>query len=156
MKLPTPTSRPDDDVTLVGRSMHVYSLCGEYLCARTARSRRGSLPPLAEVAEAAGIGRTTLHKDYATRDDLLLAVGHRAGEERSDAMLGAHSGRAAASDRGAGHGHPWTGGWIRSGLSLQPLDLAPQCGPILKSVLTSESLLGGREIYLLRYGADAS
>ncbi len=33
---------------------------------------------LAEVAEAAGIGRTTLHKHYATRDDLLLAVGHRA------------------------------------------------------------------------------
>src|SRR5689334_4175267 len=33
---------------------------------------------LAEVAEAAGIGRTTLHKHYATRDDLLRAVGHRA------------------------------------------------------------------------------
>ena len=26
---------------------------------------------------AAGIGRTTLHKHYATRDDLLRAVGHR-------------------------------------------------------------------------------
>jgi AcrR family transcriptional regulator len=33
---------------------------------------------LAEVAAAAGIGRTTLHKHYATRDDLLCAVGHRA------------------------------------------------------------------------------
>src|SRR5579862_5787922 len=33
---------------------------------------------LAEVAEAAGIGRTTLHKHYATRDDLVRAVGHRA------------------------------------------------------------------------------
>jgi len=33
---------------------------------------------LAEVAEAAGIGRTTLHKHYSTRDDLLRAVGHRA------------------------------------------------------------------------------
>jgi len=33
---------------------------------------------LAEVAEAAGIGRTTLHKHYATRDDLLRAVGQRA------------------------------------------------------------------------------
>jgi len=32
---------------------------------------------LAEVAAAAGIGRTTLHKHYATRDDLLRAVGHR-------------------------------------------------------------------------------
>jgi AcrR family transcriptional regulator len=35
---------------------------------------------LAEVAEAAGIGRTTLHKQYATRDDLMRAVGHRAIE----------------------------------------------------------------------------
>jgi AcrR family transcriptional regulator len=33
---------------------------------------------LADVAEAAGIGRTTLHKHYATRDDLLRAVGRRA------------------------------------------------------------------------------
>jgi AcrR family transcriptional regulator len=33
---------------------------------------------LAEVAEAAGIGRTTLHKHYAKRDDLVRAVGHRA------------------------------------------------------------------------------
>jgi AcrR family transcriptional regulator len=33
---------------------------------------------LAQVAEAAGIGRTTLHKHYATRDDLLFAVAHRA------------------------------------------------------------------------------
>jgi len=62
--------------------------------AGTARLRRGTRPPLldvaaevlvadpaaslAEVAEAAGIGRTTLHKHYATRDDLLRAVGHRA------------------------------------------------------------------------------
>jgi len=33
---------------------------------------------LAEVAKAAGIGRTTLHKQYATRDDLVRAVAHRA------------------------------------------------------------------------------
>jgi AcrR family transcriptional regulator len=33
---------------------------------------------LAEVAEAAGIGRTTLHKHFATRDDLIRAVGLRA------------------------------------------------------------------------------
>ena len=33
---------------------------------------------LAEVASAAGIGRTTLHKQYATRDDLIRAVAHRA------------------------------------------------------------------------------
>lgn len=35
---------------------------------------------LAEVAEAAGISRTTLHKHYATRDELVLAVGVRATE----------------------------------------------------------------------------
>ena len=35
---------------------------------------------LAEVAEAAGISRTTLHKNYATRDDLVRAVGLRATE----------------------------------------------------------------------------
>jgi len=33
---------------------------------------------LAEVAKAAGIGRTTLHKQYATRDDLIRAAAHRA------------------------------------------------------------------------------
>jgi AcrR family transcriptional regulator len=35
---------------------------------------------LAEVAEAAGISRTTLHKHYATRDELVRAVGLRAME----------------------------------------------------------------------------
>jgi AcrR family transcriptional regulator len=33
---------------------------------------------LAKVAEAAGIGRTTLHKSYPHREDLVTAVGHRA------------------------------------------------------------------------------
>lgn len=33
---------------------------------------------LADVARAAGVGRTTLHNHYATRHDLLLAVGHHA------------------------------------------------------------------------------
>lgn len=33
---------------------------------------------LASVASAAGIGRTTLHKHYATRQELLVAVAHRA------------------------------------------------------------------------------
>lgn len=33
---------------------------------------------LARVAEAAGIGRTTLHKQYATREQLMRAVAHRA------------------------------------------------------------------------------
>jgi AcrR family transcriptional regulator len=43
---------------------------------------------LAEVAEAAGIGRTTLHKQYATRDDLLRAVGHRAIDLWEQAVAG--------------------------------------------------------------------
>src|ERR1700683_1786479 len=70
-----------------------------------ARPRRGPRPPLldvaaevlvadpaaslAEVAVAAGIGRTTLHKHYATRDDLLLAVGHRAIDLWELAVAGA-------------------------------------------------------------------
>jgi AcrR family transcriptional regulator len=41
---------------------------------------------LAEVAAAAGIGRTTLHKHYATRDDLVKAVGHRAVDVWEDAL----------------------------------------------------------------------
>jgi AcrR family transcriptional regulator len=47
---------------------------------------------LAEVAEAAGIGRTTLHKHYATRDDLLCAVGHRAIDLWEQAAAGAGGG----------------------------------------------------------------
>jgi AcrR family transcriptional regulator len=69
----------------------------------SARSRRGTRPSLldvaaqvlvadpaaslAEVAQAAGIGRTTLHKHYATREDLLRAVGDRA-IDRCEAVLG--------------------------------------------------------------------
>jgi AcrR family transcriptional regulator len=51
---------------------------------------------LAEVAEAAGIGRTTLHKHWATRDELLRAVGHRA-MDRWEAAIGSV---AAAPDGG--------------------------------------------------------
>jgi AcrR family transcriptional regulator len=47
---------------------------------------------LAQVAEAAGIGRTTLHKHYATREDLLLAVGHRAMDLWEQAVTGAGGG----------------------------------------------------------------
>jgi AcrR family transcriptional regulator len=43
---------------------------------------------LSEVAEAAGVGRTTLHKHYATRDDLLRAVAHRAIDLWEDAVAG--------------------------------------------------------------------
>jgi AcrR family transcriptional regulator len=47
---------------------------------------------LAEVAVAAGIGRTTLHKHYATRDELIRAVGHRAVDlwEQAVASVGEH------------------------------------------------------------------
>lgn len=44
---------------------------------------------LAEVAKAAGIGRTTLHKHYKTRDDLLVAVGHRAIDRWDQAISSA-------------------------------------------------------------------
>jgi AcrR family transcriptional regulator len=43
---------------------------------------------LAEVAEAAGIGRTTLHKQYATRGDLIRAVGFRAIDLWEQAVAG--------------------------------------------------------------------
>lgn len=43
---------------------------------------------LAEVAEAAGVGRTTLHNHWATRDDLLRAVAHRAIDLWEDAVAG--------------------------------------------------------------------
>jgi AcrR family transcriptional regulator len=68
------------------------------------RSRRGTGPSLldvaaqvlvadpaaslADVAEAAGIGRTTLHKHYATREDLLHAVGDRAIDLWEHAICG--------------------------------------------------------------------
>ena len=56
---------------------------------------------LAEVAEAAGIGRTTLHKHYATRDDLVRAVGHRAIDlwEQADRHGDRRGRRAAGADR---------------------------------------------------------
>jgi AcrR family transcriptional regulator len=40
---------------------------------------------LASVASAAGIGRTTLHKQYATRQELVVAVAHRALDRSIDA-----------------------------------------------------------------------
>jgi AcrR family transcriptional regulator len=60
---------------------------------------------LAEVAAAAGVGRTTLHKRYPTRDALLLAVAHesvdRFAEALADsgiALLAPHATAADATD----------------------------------------------------------
>jgi AcrR family transcriptional regulator len=50
---------------------------------------------LSEVAAAAGIGRTTLHKHYPTRDDLVRAVGFRA-IERAEQATAAVTGAAGA------------------------------------------------------------
>lgn len=44
---------------------------------------------LATVAAAAGIGRTTLHKHYATRQDLLVAVAHQALDRALEAASAA-------------------------------------------------------------------
>ena len=52
---------------------------------------------LAEVAEAAGIGRTTLHKHYPTRDHLLRAVGHRSIDRWEQMVAGARGRSAQAS-----------------------------------------------------------
>lgn len=68
----------------------------------SARSRRASVlevaaevlvtrptASLGEVARAAGIGRTTLHKQYATREDLLVAVAHRSLDLLHEAVAAA-------------------------------------------------------------------
>lgn len=55
---------------------------------------------LAEVAEAAGIGRTTLHKYYATRDDLLRAVAHRSIDRWEQVMTAAIAESGGAPDGG--------------------------------------------------------
>lgn len=55
---------------------------------------------LAEVATAAGIGRTTLHKQYATRQDLLVAVAHDALNHCEQAINAATE--TAADDPRAG------------------------------------------------------
>lgn len=53
---------------------------------------------LGEVAEAAAIGRTTLHKHYPTREELLRAVGHRALERWEQVVDAAE--RSVAGDGG--------------------------------------------------------
>jgi AcrR family transcriptional regulator len=41
---------------------------------------------LAELAAAAGVARTTLHKHYPTRDDVVLAVGHHVVDQCARAI----------------------------------------------------------------------
>ncbi len=50
---------------------------------------------LAQVAEAAGIGRTTLHKHFPTREALLEAVGHRVIDQWDAAVTGINPGDSA-------------------------------------------------------------
>jgi AcrR family transcriptional regulator len=49
--------------------------------------------PLAEIADRARVGRTTLHRYFPERSDLLLAVGHFAEQSVSDAGSRADLGR---------------------------------------------------------------
>lgn len=60
---------------------------------------RNPAAPLGDVATAADVGRTTLHRYFAERDDLLHAlreeVGRRLGEARDRARLGDDSGASA-------------------------------------------------------------
>src|SRR5262245_66641957 len=65
------TVHPRTDEVSVRVKRPLLDVVAEVLVADPAAS-------LAEVAAAAGIGRTTLHKHYATRDDLVTAVAHRA------------------------------------------------------------------------------
>jgi AcrR family transcriptional regulator len=44
---------------------------------------------LGELAAAAGVARTTLHKHYPTREDVVLAVGHHVIGQCARAMAGA-------------------------------------------------------------------
>ncbi|MEJ3652496.1 TetR family transcriptional regulator [Actinomycetes bacterium KLBMP 9759] len=54
---------------------------------------------LADVAAAAGVGRTTLHKRYPTREALLVAIGHDSMDRIAEAIDGA--GIATAADAAA-------------------------------------------------------
>ncbi|WP_236668039.1 MULTISPECIES: TetR/AcrR family transcriptional regulator [unclassified Nonomuraea] len=54
------------------------------------------LASMAQLAEAAGISRATLHRQFSSREELMLALGHRAHEQweqvqESSGMLGATS-----------------------------------------------------------------
>jgi AcrR family transcriptional regulator len=51
---------------------------------------------LAEIADYAGIGKATLHRYFASRDDLMLALGYRALEVVAQAIEASQPGRGSA------------------------------------------------------------
>jgi AcrR family transcriptional regulator len=101
----------------------LLDIAAQTLVARPAAS-------LAEVAEAAGVSRTTLHKHYATREDLLRAVGHRA----TDLWEAAVDGVAGLSEAPDG------------GLSALTAALVPS-GPQLAFLWRTPALDGDAELH---------
>ena len=114
---------------------------------------------LAEVAEAAGIGRTTLHKHYATRDDLLLAVGYRAIDlwEHAITAVTDPAPRPAAATGTATPGDPGAAALVDAGLrpSAAPRTPAPAPGPAaaaaaLRALLAAMIRIGPQLAFLWR------
>lgn len=65
--------------TREARRLHLLNAASELMATRPTAS-------LADVAEHAGIGKATLHRYFASRDDLMLALGYRALERVADAI----------------------------------------------------------------------
>src|SRR4051794_19946795 len=53
---------------------------------------------MAQLAEAVGISRATLHRHFSNRDDLMIALGHRAHEQWAQVQVS--SGLAEATGSG--------------------------------------------------------
>ncbi|GAA3655485.1 TetR/AcrR family transcriptional regulator [Nonomuraea antimicrobica] len=53
---------------------------------------------MAQLAEAVGISRATLHRHFTSRDELMLALGHRAHEQWEQAQVSSGLAEATASD----------------------------------------------------------
>lgn len=66
------------------------------VAARTVFARQGPDAPLEDIAAAAGVSRTTLHRHFPTREDLATAV-----LEQNVADIEAHAARLADADDGA-------------------------------------------------------
>ncbi|MDR8411146.1 TetR/AcrR family transcriptional regulator [Nonomuraea sp. 3-1Str] len=52
---------------------------------------------MAQIAEAAGVSRATLHRHFSSREDLMVSLGHRARERWADAQTAAGITEAVAS-----------------------------------------------------------